>query len=112
MLSFMVTWGKSRSHIYKGNRGSTVHRESIKCFLKLIKALSAAFIQCMCGGTSWDCISESSKYCLKSSDTSLSLMWSFGVNPRFLNLALLFVIPFRIQGPVVFLSGVVIILLS
>ena len=40
--------------------------------------------RCMCCGTSWLCISESSKHFLSSSDTSLSMMWSFGVNPRFL----------------------------
>ena len=52
MSSVMVTWVKRRYHIYKGKRGSTVDRSSIKWLLNVIKALSAAFLQCMCGGTS------------------------------------------------------------
>ena len=31
------------------------------------------------------------------------MIWSFGVNPRFLNLSWIFVIPLRMQGPVLFL---------
>ena len=34
-------------------------------------------------------------------------MWGFGFNPWFLNFSWTFFIPFRVQGPVLFLSGVV-----
>ena len=74
MLSVMVNWGKRRSPKYKGKRGPTVHRAAITWFLKVITDLYAAFLQCICGGTSWNCISESSKFFLRSSDTSLSMM--------------------------------------
>ena len=112
MLSVMVAWGKRWSHNNKGKIGSTVHRAAMKWFLKVLTALSAAFLQCMCGGTSWNCISESSKYFLRSSDISISMMWSLGVNPRCLNLSLIFVITLMMQGPVLLLSGVVRILLA
>ena len=58
-----------------------MHRAAIKWFLNVLTDLSAEFLQSMCGGTSCNCMSESSKYLLRSSDTSLSMMWSFGVNP-------------------------------
>ena len=92
---WVLLWlgARGRFHNYKGGIGSTVHRAAINWFLKFITALSAAFIRCMCGGTSWNCISESSTYFLRSSDTSLSMMWNFGVNPRFLNLSWILVIP-------------------
>ena len=87
-----------------------MHRAAIKWFLKVLTDLSAEILRCMCGGTNWNCISESSKYFLRSSDTSLSMMWSFGVNPRFINLLCILVIPLRMQGPVLFLIGMVRIL--
>ena len=89
-----------------------MHRAAIMWFFKVLTAFSAEFFRCMCGGTSWNCISESSKYFLRSSDTSLSMMWIFGVNPRFINLLWILVIPLGMQGPVMFLSGVVTILLA
>ena len=89
-----------------------MHMVAIKWFLNVITAIYAAFIQCMCGGTSWNCMYESSKYCLRFSDTSLSMMWNFGINPRFLHLSYIFVIPFSMQGPVLFLSVVFKILLA
>ena len=89
-----------------------MHRAAINRFSEVLTALSAAFLRCMCGGTSWKFISEYSKYFPRYSETSLSMMWRFGVNHCFLDLSLIFVIPLRMQGPVLFLSGVVIILLS
>ena len=89
-----------------------MHRAAIKGFLNVLTVLSAEFLRWMCGVTSWNCMSESSEYCLRFSDTSLRMMWSFGVNPCFLNLSLIIIIPFGIQGPVLFLSGVVELLLA
>ena len=87
MLSVMVTWGKRRSHKYKWKIDSTVNMMETNLLLNFLTACLAAFIRCMCGGTSWNCMYDSPKYCFRSSDTSLYMMCSFGVNPRFLNLS-------------------------
>ena len=89
-----------------------MNRAAIKWFLNVLKALSAAFLRYMCGVTSSNYMYESSKYFLRSSDTSLSMMRSFGVNTFFLDLSWNFIIQFRMQGPIMFLSGVVKILLA
>ena len=64
-----------------------MHRVEIKCFLNVLASISVAFILCMCGGTSWNCISEYLKYFLRSYDASLSMIWIFGVNPCLVNLS-------------------------
>ena len=64
MLTIMVTCGKRRSHKYKDKRGYTVHKGLIKSFLNVLTSLSTSFLQCMCGGTSCNCMSESSNITL------------------------------------------------
>ena len=61
-----------------------MHRAEMKLFLNVVTARSEEFPLCMCGGTSWKCMSDSSKYCSGSFYTSLSMMCSCGVNPHFL----------------------------
>ena len=51
----------------------------------------------MCGGTGCNCMFVPSKYWFRSSGTSLSIMCSFVVNPRFLNFQGVFY-PVQYQG--------------
>ena len=62
-----------------------MHRSETKLFLNVLTDRSAVFLRCMFGVTDWNCMYVISKYCFRLSDTSLSMMCSFGVNPHFLN---------------------------
>ena len=46
--------GRRRSHCDLGNAGLTLARIMRKCALKVRMARSAAFLQCISGGTSWN----------------------------------------------------------
>ena len=82
-----------------------MHNAEMKWLFNVLTDRSEVLCQCMCGVTNCNCMSFSSKYCFRSYDTFFSMMFSFSVNPLFLNLSWIFVIPFIMQGPVLFLSG-------
>ena len=58
-----------------------MHRAEINLLLNVFTDRSVEFIRCIYGGTSWSCMSDSSEYFFRSSDTSLSIMCRFVVNP-------------------------------
>ena len=82
----MIYWGKRMSHLFNGKFLCAVHSPSIKLFLNVLIALSAAFLQWHPAGANWRVMfSLVSRKEMKSVDTSLSSMWKVGLSPAAFN---------------------------
>ena len=77
-FNVVVYCGRSLSHSSIGKVGSKDTNPAKKWFLKVLIALSAAFLRCTCGGTNWYDIFCFTKLAFRSANASLSKMYKLG----------------------------------
>ena len=104
-LRVVVACGSKRHHRCIGKDGSVLARPEIKWSLNVAIALSAAFIQWRCGGTSWNDMPLERKCSLSFSGHSLSNICTCGVNPLLLRYLCKYACVFTISACNLFFIG-------
>lgn len=108
----MLAWGMSLSHRCIGKAGLQLESPAMKWFLKVLMALSTAFLQWMYNGASWKSTPLLIRYSISTREHSLSNLASCGVSPACLSFANASLCASKIAVSVLFFIGMLLIRLE